>query len=217
MSMNDEDIDKQIVDQLYWDNRVKASDVAVTVDKGWVTLKGEVPSYQAKTTAAEDAYLVRGVKFVDNKLTVAYPSFPSDKEIKENVETSLDWDFDIDASKITVSADEGTVKLLGTVDAYWKKMLAEGDAYKITGVMDIKNELAIVTTDKWTDEMIAKDIEEALRRNLNVEVNDVDVKVGKGRVTLSGEVPDWTARYAADTSALYTAGVKSVHNMLSIA
>jgi osmotically-inducible protein OsmY len=109
------------------------------------------------------------------------------------------------------------VKLLGTVDSYWKKMLAEDDAYKITGVMGVRNELAIVMTDSWTDEMIALDIEEALRRNLNVEVNDIDVKVGKGKVTLSGEVPDWTARYAADTSALYTAGVKSVHNMLSIA
>jgi osmotically-inducible protein OsmY len=136
---------------------------------------------------------------------------------KENVETLLNWDFDIDDTKITVSADEGTVKLLGTVDSYWKKMLAEDDAYKNTGVMGVRNELAIVMTDSWTDEMIALDIEEALRRNLNVEVNDIDVKVGKGKVTLSGEVPDWTARYAADTSALYTAGVKSVHNMLSIA
>jgi hyperosmotically inducible protein len=217
MSMDDEDIDKQIVDQLYWDNRVKASDVAVTVDKGWVTLKGEVPSYQAKVTAAEDAYLVRGVKFVDNKITVTYPSFPTDKELKENVETALNWDFDIDDSKITVSVDVGTVKLLGTVDSYWKKMLAEDDAFRMTGVTDVRNELAIVMTDSWTDEMIALDIEEALRRNLNVEVNDVDVKVGKGKVTLSGEVPDWTARYAADTSALYTSGVKSVHNMLSIA
>jgi hyperosmotically inducible protein len=217
MSMDDEDIDKQIVDQLYWDNRVKASDVAVTVERGFVTLKGEVPSYQAKTTATEDAYLVCGVKFVDNQITIAYPTFPSDNDLKENVETTLDWDYDIDSTKITVSVDEGRVKLLGTVDAYWKKLLAEDDAFNLTGVLDVKNELAIVTTGKWTDETIAKDIEEALRRNLNVEVNDVDIKVGKGKVTLSGEVPDWTARYAADTSALYTSGVKSVHNMLSIA
>jgi hyperosmotically inducible protein len=217
MSMNDEDIDKQIVDQLYWDNRVKASEVAVTVKQGSVTLRGEVPSYQAKITAAEDAYLVRGVKLVDNKITVAYPAVPSDKELKENIETALDWDFDIDASKITVSADEGVVKLLGTVDTYWKKLQAEDIAHKIAGVVDITNELAIVTTDTWSDEMIAKDIEEAIGRNLNVDVNDVDIMVGKGKVTLSGEVPDWSARFAANTSAMYTSGVKSVHNMLSIA
>jgi len=217
MSNNDEDIDKQIVDQLYWDNRVRASEVAVTVDKGWVTLSGIVPSYGAKTNAAHDAYQVSGVKFVDNKLTVAYPSFPSDKDLKEFIETSLDWDADIDSNKITVSVDSGVVKLLGTVDAYWKKVQAEEDAYKINGVVAITNELAIVTTKKWSDETIAKDIEEAMRRNLNVDVNDVDVKVGKGKVTLSGAVPDWTARYAADNSALYTAGVTSVHNMLSIA
>jgi len=217
MSNNDEDIDKQIVDQLFWDNRVKASDVAVTVDKGWVTLTGVVPSYSAKNTASEDAYLVSGVKFVDNKLTVSYPVFPSDSDLKEMVESSLYWDFDIDSNKITVSVNDGVVKLLGTVDTYWKKVQAEEDTYNITGVVGITNELAIVTTKKWSDETIAKDIEEAIRRNLNVDVKDVDVKVGKGKVTLTGEVPDWTARYAADSSALYTAGVKSVHNMLSIA
>jgi osmotically-inducible protein OsmY len=217
MSNNDEDIDKQIVDQLFWDNRVKASDVAVTVDKGWVTLTGVVPSYNTKNTASEDAYLVSGVKFVDNKLTVSYPVFPSDSDLKEMVESSLYWDFDIDSNKITVSVNDGVVKLLGTVDTYWKKVQAEEDTYNITGVVGITNELAIVTTKKWSDETIAKDIEEAIRRNLNVDVKDVDVKVGKGKVTLTGEVPDWTARYAADSSALYTAGVKSVHNMLSIA
>lgn len=217
MSMNDEDIDKQIVDQLYWDNRVKASQVAVTVNKGAVKLTGQVESYQAKYTAALDAYQVRGVKFVENHLTVKYPNLRSDKQIKENVETSLDWDFDIDSRKIAVSSDDGAVKLLGTVDAFWKKIVAENDAARVDGVTEIRNELAIVTTDKWSDKVIAKDIEEALRRNLNVEVNDVDVRVGRGKVTLTGQVPDWTARNAADTSALYTYGVKSVHNMLSIA
>jgi osmotically-inducible protein OsmY len=216
MSKNDEYIDKQIVDQLYWDNRVKASQVAVTVNKGAVKLTGQVESYQAKYTAALDAYQVRGVKFVENHLTVKYPDVRSDKTIKHDVETLLDWDFDIDASKITVSSNEGAVKLLGTVDAYWKKIVAENDAARVNGVTEIRNEIAIVSTGKWTDEIIAKDIEEALRRNLNVEVNDIDVRVGKGDVTLSGEVPDWNARDAADTSALFTSGVRSVHNMLVI-
>ena len=43
--MNDETIDKQVVDQLYWDSRVNASEVAVTVQNGKVTLHGTVPSY----------------------------------------------------------------------------------------------------------------------------------------------------------------------------
>jgi hyperosmotically inducible protein len=214
--MNDEDIDKQIIDQLYWDNRVKVSEVAVTVDKGWVTLDGEVPSYKAKKTAAEDAYLVRGVKYVNNKLVVRYDSIHSDKKIKENVEMALEWDPYLDASKIDVAVDEGSVELSGTVDAYWKKILVEDYTYGIYGVLDVKNELAIVTSNKWSDEMIASDIENALARNHNVDINDIDVKVNKAKVTLSGTVPDWTAKYAADGSALYTAGVKHVDNKITI-
>ena len=217
MSINDEDIDKQVVDQLYWDNSVKASDVAVTVDHGSVTLNGTVPSYHAKYTAAEDAYLVSGVKSVDNKLKVNYFSLPTDHQIKEAVESSLDWDFDLDSQKINVSVDEGTVTLLGTVDSYWKKILAEMDTSKINGVIEIKNELAIVTTGKWEDENIATDIESALGRNINVNVNDVDVKVRKGNVTLSGEMPSWSSKNSAYNSAVFTSGVNEIHNHLTIA
>lgn len=214
--MNDEDIDKQIIDQLYWDNRIKVSEVAVTVDKGWVTLKGEVPSHKAKRTATEDSYLVRGVKNVENNLTVKYGSIHSDKKIKENIENMLFWDPDLDSTKIAVAVDEGTVELTGITETFWKKMLAEQYTYDVYGVLDVKNELAIVTSDKRSDEIIASDIESALSRNLNLDVNDITVKVNNSKVVLSGSVPDWTAKYAADGSALYTAGVKHVSNHILI-
>lgn len=214
--MNDEDIDKQIIDQLYWDNSVNAADVAVTVKDGWVTLQGTVPSYTSKLTAGLDAYQVKGVKFVDNKLNVVYPAIPTDEQIKADVESILDWDFDLEAEKITVSVRDGEVKLLGTVDKYWKKHAAESNAAKIEGVTGVKNELAIVDSGEWTDEVIAKNIEEALRRNLNVNVDDVDVRVDDANVTLSGDVPSWTARQAADISARYTKGVRSVKNLIKI-
>lgn len=215
--MSDQDLDKQIVDQLYWDNSVNVSEVAVTVDNGRVTLEGTVPSYHAKNTAVADAYQVRGVEYVDDELVVSYADVPSDEQIKEEVESALDWDYELKAHKITVSVNEGMVKLLGSVDAYWKKMLAESDTSKVNGVLGIKNELAIVTTDRRKDEEIGRDIEEAMRRNLNVDVNDVDVKVGKGRVVLTGQVPDWSALEAAERSAEYTSGVKWVENELKIA
>ena len=214
--MSDNDVDKQVVDQLYWDNSVQVADVGVTVDDGWVTLEGSVPSYSAKYTAEDDAYLVDGVKFVDNQLVVNYPTFPTDKQIKEDVKSALDWDFALDSQRIKVSVKDGTVKLLGTVDAYWKKTLAEDDAAKVNGVLYIVNELAIVTTGKWSDETIGKDIEEAMRRNIFVDVNDVDVKVKKGKVTLTGEVSNWAAKDAAYSSALFTAGVVSIDNQITI-
>ena len=214
--MNDEDIDKQIVDQLYWDNSVSVADVAVTVEDGWVTLEGTVPSYHAKVTATDDAYQVLGVKFVDNKLRVAYKDTHSDNGIEADIVSALDWDFDLDAQDIAVSVNEGEVKLLGTVDAYWKKFIAEQDVAKVRGVRSIRNEIAIVPTGEWSDEQIAKAVEEAMRRNVNVDVNDVDITVDDGEVTLTGVVSDWQERYAADSSALYTTGVRAVDNELQI-
>ena len=215
--MSDEDIDKQIIDELYWDNSVNAADVAVTVRDGIVTLEGTVPSYRAKVTATDDAYDVTGVILVDNQLKVEFPKPPTDSEIESNVENALSWDFDLDSQKIQVAVDNGDVKLLGTVDAYWKKMTAETDVSKVRGVRSIKNEIAIVPTNERRDEQIAKDVEEALRRKWLVNVNDVDVEVKHGNVTLTGDVQSHMARDEADEAAFYTDGVKAVDNKLSIA
>lgn len=214
--MNDEDIDKQVIDELYWDNSVNAADVAVTVKNGIVTLEGTVPSYRAKVTATDDAYDVNGVILVENNLKVKYPEPPSDAEIETSVRNALSWDFDLDAQKIRVTVNDGTVKLLGTVDAYWKKISAETDASKITGVRGIRNEIAIVPTNERRDEQIAKDVEEALRRKWLVNVNNVDVQVEHGYVTLTGDVPSRLARIEADEAAVYTDGVKAVDNELAI-
>ena len=214
--MTDETIKTQVVDQLFWDSRVDAADVGVTVKKGGVTLKGVVPSYQAKSAGLWDAYLVRGVTFVDNQLTVKYPKVPTDDKIKEYVGNVLMWDMNLDSSNITVLVDGGIVKLTGTTKSYWEKSLAEEDSYRVGGVIDVTNELGIVLSGSWTDERVAKDIESAIERNFNVEVNDVDVKVSEGTVTLSGVVPNWTARYAAYECARYTSGVFEVKNELTI-
>ena len=214
--MNDETIDKQVVDQLYWDSRVNASEVAVTVKNGKVTLHGTVPSYQAKSAGFEDAYYVRGVTYVDNQLKVKHPDVPSDAKMKEYVENVLFWDLDLDSTKVEASVKDGVATLTGTVGTYWEKYLAEDDAYRIGGVSEVTNELAIVLDGTWGDGRIAKDIESALERNFLVEVNDVDVKVADGTVTLSGEVPNWAARYAAYGCARYTSGVFEVVNDLII-
>lgn len=215
--MTDEIIKTQVVDQLLWDSRVDAADVGVTVKKGSVTLKGVVPSYQAKSAGLWDAYLVRGVTFVDNQLIVKYLKVSTDTKIKEYVGNTLMWDMDLDDSNITVSVDGGAVKLIGTAKSYWEKYLAEDDAYRVGGVINVTNELGIVLSDSTTDERVAKDIEAAIERNFNIEVNDVDVKVSDGTVTLSGEVPSWTARSAAYECARYTSGVFDVRNNLTIA
>ena len=84
MIRTDEEIKKDIVDHLYWDYGVDASDVKVEVSDSNVTLTGTVQSYAARGAAVSDAWSVRGVTDVDNLLSVHFlPTFaaPTDAEL----------------------------------------------------------------------------------------------------------------------------------------
>jgi osmotically-inducible protein OsmY len=49
-----------------------------------------------------------------------------------------------------------------------------------------------------------------------MNVNNVNVVVERGDVTLSGTVPSWTAKRSAYNAASYTLGVKNVVNNIVI-
>ncbi|MBD3362845.1 BON domain-containing protein [Candidatus Dojkabacteria bacterium] len=217
--MANEKIKKDVVDNLYWDSRIDASDIKVQVDRGGkVKLKGTVPSYTAKTSATTCAWDVNGVTRVVNELGVEYPTalkVPSDTDIKSNVESALLWSADIDSTKIDVSVDDNEVTLEGTVDAYWKKYRAE-TLSDLSGVHSIVNKLAVVPTEDIADEQIAEDVINALTRNVNVDPEKIEVKVKNGKVTLNGEVTSWNTFRAAERSTYFTSGVKDVDNLISI-
>lgn len=214
-----EEIKKNVVDNLYWDTRVDASDVDVEVSaEGEVTLKGSVPSFTSKTAATTSAWSVTGVSAVNNRLTVEYPAavtVPSDEEIQDDIENILLWDTDIDSTKIDVSVNDNEVTLEGSVDAYWKIYAAERLA-DTTGVYSIENKLAVVPSEDEEDEVIAESIVNALTRNVDVNSEDVEVKVKNGEVTLRGTVSSWSAYRAAEESSFFTAGVTDVDNLIEI-
>src|SRR5262245_11127956 len=59
-----------VVHELFWEPRVDADEIAVTVDDGVVTLRGTVGSLGAKLAAKKAAQRVSGVREVDNDLDV---------------------------------------------------------------------------------------------------------------------------------------------------
>jgi osmotically-inducible protein OsmY len=212
-------IKKNVIDQLFWDNRVNSANVKVSVEEGVVTLRGTVATYTAKRAAELDAWSVPGVVDVRNLLKVEYPdeiTVPDDQTLKSRVQSVLIWNSVIDSTDIRVEVIGGIVTLKGSVNAYWKKMQAEDLVSDVTGVISVTNQLAVVPTDKVTDEMIARDIMQSIARNINVYVEDVNVKVENGNVTLSGTVEDWQAKLAAYNAALYTAGVKEVNDNIQV-
>jgi osmotically-inducible protein OsmY len=219
MVLSDEEIKKRIVDDLYWDSSIDASKVEVTVDNGWVTLNGMVPSYTARVRATAAVCRIMDVVEVDNNLLVRYPpevSIPTDADIKQNVLYNLAADPDMDPTDILVSVSAGVVTLKGSVDAYWKRHEAEWIACRARGVIDIVNELAVVPTRSIADKIIADDVRAALERNSRVSVEDVTFEVEDGIVTLTGRVPNWSARRSAVNAAEFTVGVVDVIDLLVV-
>lgn len=220
MIRNDEQIKIDVVDELYWDTRIDASKVTVTVDGGVVTLSGEVPTYADRSWARAAARGIADVVDVIDDMVVSYvspPALPSDSEISTRAINMLTWDHAIDESDITVSVIGGVVTLEGTVDAHWKRSFVETKIEGIRGILSIENKLAVVPKKKISDELIAKDVVDALDRDIRVDAQDVAVEVDDGIVTLSGNVPRWAARWAAGRDASRTAGVIDVVNELTVA
>lgn len=219
MSDLSEEIKKDVVDQLYWDDRVDSGNITVSVEDGTVILKGTVSSFAEKNAASADAWTVHGVRSVANELTVAFPStieVPTDDEIRENVKKALELSSDIDQKDIDIIVSDGVVMLKGSVPSFWQKSRIEHIIAGITGVFEIKDTLTIVPSENFIDKEISDDIISALDRNFNVDAEDIDVLVEDGVVTLSGSVPDWRAYDAAINTARFTAGVVDIIDHLEI-
>jgi osmotically-inducible protein OsmY len=219
MVIADEKIKKNVIEEISSDGRVDASEVKVSVENGKVKLTGTVPSYEGKQAASENVWAIEGVSSVKNELIVVYPpkvKLPKDSEIRSDVKKALSLNLNIDEEMINLSVKKGILTLEGSVDSFWKKELVESVSAGISGIVDIKNKLSIVPTKRIKDKNIAEDIISAIDRNYKVQVEDVDVKVKDGIVTLSGTLDNWYAYNAAIESAKFTSGVKDLNDNFKI-
>lgn len=220
MTRSDENIKKDIVDELYWDSRIDAARIHVDVDKGTVKLSGEVGAYSDLAAACSSAWSIEGVINVVEDLQVTYatpPVLPTDSEIETHASNVLAWEPAIDETTIQVSVSGRSVTIEGTVDAHWKKSFVEAKLASMRGILRIENLLAVVPSQKVADERIAESIVRALERDSDVDADDITVEVSDGVVTLLGTVPTWSARRAAESDASRTVGVVDVHNELTLA
>ncbi len=214
---SDEEIKTDVTAELSWDSRVDASGVDVHVENGVVTLTGTAPTMGAKAGAGADAWAVRGVTRVENRIGVELPATPpppTDDTIRQSARNALQWNPDLDASGIRATVDRGAVTLSGSVPSHWQKGLADDVVAGLRGVISVLNKLAVTPTERFADEVVGRDVVDALERSGVVDADAVDVTVTDGSVSLKGTVPSVAAREAAFRAADRTAGVVNVQNDL---
>ncbi|TCB96481.1 BON domain-containing protein [Micromonospora zingiberis] len=142
----------------------------------------------------------------------------TDQDIRSAVLDELDWEPRVQPHEIGVTVAEGVVTLTGRVDSYAKKWAAERAAHRVTQVRAVANDVAVrlVTGAERTDPEIAGAVEHALQWHAFVPVEQLDVTVSEGWVTLHGEVEWEYQRRAAEESVNRLSGVRGVSNGISV-
>lgn len=140
----------------------------------------------------------------------------TDEELKHEVASELSWDTRTWDQKIDVSVTDGTVDLSGVVGSYGQKRAAEAAAHKVTGVLDVANELIVRTPRRYSDKQIAKAVRSALEWDALVPDDQITSTVSEGWVTLSGEVNSLSQRADAEWAVEKIAGVAGVVNKITV-
>jgi osmotically-inducible protein OsmY len=137
-----------------------------------------------------------------------------DRDIQRDVLDELSWEPRIQPNEIGVTVEEGVVTLTGWVDNYAKKWAAERAAHRLQRVRAVANdiEVRLPTSASRTDADIAIAATRALEWDAFVPVENLEVTVANGWVTLRGEVEWEYQRRAAERSVRRLTGVHGVSN-----
>jgi osmotically-inducible protein OsmY len=166
--LSDAEIADDIRDALARNPYVESYEITVSVVNNVADLYGVVDSYFDKSEADDVASRVKGVIDVNNHLVVDYDNFPlaynpyigpypydhkwyhfapgrpfkSDARIKDDIEDELWWSPFVDSDDITVTVNDGTATLMGTVESYSEMDAAVENAFE-GGAIWVDNDLKI--------------------------------------------------------------------------
>jgi osmotically-inducible protein OsmY len=139
----------------------------------------------------------------------------TDIRVRGAVVRQLDWDPEVNASAIGVSAGDGVVTLTGFVDSYAEKLAAERVAKLVRGVRGVANDIIVRQMVGRTDADIAHDAVVCLKTRPDLgEV--VQVAVHHGHLTLTGTVEWLLQKEAAEHAVKHVRGLLGIFNHIAV-
>jgi osmotically-inducible protein OsmY len=213
---SDYDIRRDVEDELRSDPDIDATDMAVAVKNGVVTLAGFVRSFRQKQKVEKDVKRVAGVIGVANDIEVRLPIIHRrpDPEIARDVVEAIKRDLPLSWEVIKLIVDDGWVTLEGEVEWQYQREWAEKAVWNVRGVKGITNDIKVRPQVPAVD--IKRKIEEALRRSAEIDASRISVETNGGEVILRGTVRSWAEREEAEQAAWRAPGVSHVDNRIRV-
>lgn len=211
---SDGQLREAVLSQLEWDPQVTSSDINVATADHVVTLTGFVHSYAEKYAAEKAAQAVYGVRALANDIEVRPESARTDPEIARDTVHAMKINITVPDEKIKAVVNDGFVTLEGTVDWDFQRRGAESCVRNVAGVRGVVNHLRVKPTVSTAG--ISARIEEALRRNAELDARRITVSATDSKVHLYGNVRSWFEREEAERAAWAAPGVAEVIDHISI-
>jgi osmotically-inducible protein OsmY len=215
-TMIDTEVQENVRKALEFEPSIDAANVGVAVERGVVTLGGEVRSYAEKAAAERVATAVYGARAVANELTVRLPSAPehTDTEIAQAALSALQWNAMVPHDRITVGVTNGWVTLRGGVDWEYQRSAAANAVRDLVGVRGLSNAIMVQPRANVSD--VKAKIEAALKRSAEVDARRITVAVSDGKVVLTGNVHSGFEREQARHAAWSAPGVREVEDKMAV-
>lgn len=219
MSTTIEETDRQVQqavqDELHWTPDLDEAGIGVAVERGVVTLSGDVHSYRQRLAAVAAAHRVRGVTTVADDLRV-HPDGTggtTDTDIAAHLEQALRWTADLPET-VKVEVKDHLVTLSGTVMWDYQRAAARRIAERVTGVYGVQDRIVLKPRASVAD--VSKHITDALARNAALDAKKIAVSSSGSTVTLEGSVRSWAELTQAVKAAWASPNVTDVHNRLVV-
>jgi osmotically-inducible protein OsmY len=138
----DSDIAAAAAHAVEWTSTVPADAVKITVRDGWLSLEGTVQRWRQKSAAEKAVHNLAGVKGVTNLIEIK-PEVTS-VNVKGAIKAAFDRHALLDAQKIQVETNGGSVVLRGVARSFYEREEAERAAWSAEGVIHVENRIVLI-------------------------------------------------------------------------
>jgi osmotically-inducible protein OsmY len=138
---DDDQIARRALKIIAWDTTVPGDNLKVKVEKGWITLSGNVVWNFQKEGAEAAVRKLSGVMGVKNRIVVRPHADPVD--VRHRIEEALRRNAKLDAEDIKVTVEGEKVTLEGNVSAWHERLIAEQAAWSAPGVSVVADHIVV--------------------------------------------------------------------------